>query len=279
MRTGFLSALAMAVVSVINATLIHDHERALENMEKRVDLLKDWDLLNDWDCKPNKEHPFPLVLVHATLAPAGLNWVYHGTRFRRKNYCVFLLSYGQRPLNGLGPIEDSAKELKEFVDKVLMVTKAPQVDMLGHSQGGLMPLYYMKRLDGARNVHKFGALAPATHGSSASGLAILFSLPLLTDVAKFFCPACDQMKTDSKFLKDLFQDGETVPNVPCFMLATTWDTAVTPYNNSFLRSNSPLVKNKTIQEYCNVPVDHSAIFVDLLAFNIMDDSFTPSAGR
>ena len=49
-------------------------------------------------------------------------------------------------------MQDSAVELKQFVAKVRRATGADKVDLVGHSQGTLMPTYYMKFLGGAEFV-------------------------------------------------------------------------------------------------------------------------------
>ena len=41
-------------------------------------------------------------------------------------------------------MQDSAKELAAFVAKVRGSTGAAKVDLIGHSQGTLMPNYYVK---------------------------------------------------------------------------------------------------------------------------------------
>ncbi len=54
----------------------------------------------------------------------------------------------------LSPLEQSAQELSVFVDEVLAATGASKVDIVGHSQGTLMPNYYVKFLGGAAKVDK-----------------------------------------------------------------------------------------------------------------------------
>ncbi|KAG0034131.1 hypothetical protein BGZ82_005859 [Podila clonocystis] len=281
MRTGLISALAIAAVSIVSAAPIHDHKRALENLEKRLSPV------NDWTCKPNAQHLTPLVLVHATFPTAAVNWAYHGTRFTLKGYCVYQLDYGHVPqlpgIGGMDLIENSAEQLKVFVDKVLNATGSSKVDILGHSQGGLMPLYYMKRLGGADKVRKLGALAPATHGTDLSGVVTLGRQINLydpvTSILNKFCAACMQMVYDSSFMQALFADEDTVPGVEYLMLATKYDEVITPYTRSWLRDQNPLVKNKKIQDYCTFDItEHIGMFANSLAFNIMDDFFTPSTG-
>lgn len=113
---------------------------------------------NDWSCRPSAEHPNPLVLVHATMEVPLTNWIYMGPRFVAKGYCAFALTYGQNPkiplLYGVTRMEKSAQELAGFVDKVLNATGADKVDMLGHSQGSVMPRYWMKYLGGATKIRK-----------------------------------------------------------------------------------------------------------------------------
>jgi triacylglycerol lipase len=56
-------------------------------------------------------------------------------------------------------IETGALHLRAFVNKVRRATGAGQVDILGHSQGTLMPNYYAKFLGGAPYLHSYVSLA------------------------------------------------------------------------------------------------------------------------
>ena len=113
-------------------------------------------------------------------------------------YCVFALDYGNR---ATGPIEDSAAQLKTYVDRVLAATGAAKVSMVGHSQGGMMPRYYIKFLGGASKVDDLVGLAPSNHGTS--------NPLLLTPGLSYLCPSCLQQKTGSTFLTRLNAGDET----------------------------------------------------------------------
>src|SRR3984957_11858144 len=85
-------------------------------------------------CKPSAAHPYPVVLVHATFADEGSNWVTLAPLLANAGYCVDAFNYGEPILSvlfgnvdGLGHITQSAEELKTFVNKVLSQTKASQV--------------------------------------------------------------------------------------------------------------------------------------------------------
>lgn len=93
---------------------------------------------NDWNCKPTRDHPRALVLVHGLLGDGFDNWLYMAPRFLAEGYCVFSLTYGQLSnggmFGGLDKMENSAKQLSDYVDKVLAATGTTQVDMFGHSE-------------------------------------------------------------------------------------------------------------------------------------------------
>lgn len=132
---------------------------------------------NDYTCKPSAAHPRPVVLVHGTFGNSVDNWLGLAPYLKNRGYCVFSLDYGQLPgvplFHGLGPVEKSAEQLAAHVDKVLAATGATETDLVGHSQGGMMPRYYLKFLGGAAEVNALVGIAPSNHGTTLSGLTRL----------------------------------------------------------------------------------------------------------
>ncbi|RCG20987.1 alpha/beta fold hydrolase [Sphaerisporangium album] len=212
---------------------------------------------NDWTCAPSAAHPRPVVLVHGTFANMALNWPSLSPGLKRRGYCVFALNYGGTPgavVQGTGDIARSAGQLSAFVDRVLAATGAAKVDIVGHSQGGMMPRYYLKFLGGAAKVRKLVGITPSNHGTSLSGLVALGDLLGITGPIVAACPACGQQIAGSDFLAALNSGGESVPGVAQTVIATRLDEVVTPYTSSFLSGTG--VKNILLQSVC--PLDLSA---------------------
>src|ERR1700750_1485997 len=162
---------------------------------------------NDWSCKPSAAHPRPVVLVHGTFADMSDSWQALSPLLKNNGWCVFALNYGSYAgsgaigVYGTGEIRSSAQELSAFVDKVLTATGAAEVDMVGHSQGGMMPRYYLKFLGGAAKVHTLVGLSPSNHGTTLLGLAILAGF--FPGATGLLCPACEEQIVGSAFLGEL----------------------------------------------------------------------------
>src|SRR5688500_18804138 len=136
---------------------------------------------NHFGCEPSAEHPRPVVLVHGLGATMGTNWGYNSPRLAAAGYCVFALTYGQReeqdnPLyqpGGVERMQKSSRELKAFVAQVLEATGARKVDLIGHSEGTVMPRWYLERRGGVKFVKRFIALTPLWRGTNPAQLADL----------------------------------------------------------------------------------------------------------
>ncbi len=231
-------------------------------------------------CKPSSAHPYPVVLVHATLADEGSNWVTLAPLLANEGYCVYSFNYGATlaslevwpfigpRIDGLGHIESSAAELSSFVNSVLSKTKASKVDLVGHSQGGMMPNYYIKFLGGASKVNELIGLAPSNHGTTLDGLTKFvevfpFASEIIGGLLEFLgAPALPEQEESSAFIKKLFGSGEPVAaGVRYVVIETEHDEVVTPYQHAFLSGSN--VTNILIQSQCpKDPVAHIGMFDD-----------------
>ncbi|MEU3840004.1 alpha/beta fold hydrolase [Streptomyces sp. NPDC028635] len=236
---------------------------------------------NDYSCKPSAAHPRPVVLVHGTLGNSVDNWLGLAPYLEYRGYCVFSLDYGQLPgvpvFHGLGPIDRSAQQLKEFVDGVLTATGAAKADLVGHSQGGMMPRYYLKFLGGAARVNALVGIAPSNHGTTLSGLTQLLPyFPGAADLLNAATPALAQQVVGSDLLTRLNAGGDTVPGVHYTVLATRYDEVVTPYRSQYL--SGPDVKNVLLQDLCPLDLSEHVLvgLTDRIAFHEVANALDPA---
>jgi triacylglycerol esterase/lipase EstA (alpha/beta hydrolase family) len=236
---------------------------------------------NDFSCRPSAQHPRPVVLVHGTFANGSDNWLVLAPYLVDRGYCVFSFDYGmlagESLIGGLGPIADSAGQLAAFTDQVLAATHAAKVDIVGHSQGGMMPRYYLKFLGGAAKVNALVALAPDNHGTTLDGLTAL--LPYFPGAADFLnanTPGLTDQVAGSAFLRTLNAGGDTVPGVHYTVISTIYDEVVTPYTSQAL--SGPDVHNVVLQDLCAVDVsEHVTIgLTDRIAFHEVANALDPA---
>ncbi|MDQ8702747.1 alpha/beta fold hydrolase [Streptomyces sp. LHD-70] len=239
---------------------------------------------NDYDCRPSAAHPRPIVLVHGTFGNSVDNWLGLAPYLVKRGYCVFSLDYGQLPnvplFHGLGPVEKSAEQLDAYVDKVLAATGAREADLVGHSQGGMMPRHYLKFLGGADEVNALVGIAPSNHGTTMSGLTKLLDVfPGAREFVDENTPALTDQIAGSPFLTKLNEGGDTVPGVTYTVIATKYDQVVTPYASQFL--DGPGVTNVLIQDKCAADLsEHVAIgLTDRLAFHEVANALDPEHAK
>ncbi|NUK55581.1 alpha/beta fold hydrolase, partial [Streptomyces lunaelactis] len=230
---------------------------------------------------PSTTHPRPVVLVHGTLGNSVDNWLALAPYLVKRGYCVFSLDYGQLPgvpfFHGLGPIDKSAEQLDTYVDKVLAATGAPEADLVGHSQGGMMPRHYLKFLGGADKVNALIGLAPDNHGTTLSGLTKLLPyFPGAADLLSATTPGLADQMAGSAFLTKLNAGGDTVPGVRYTVISTRYDEVATPYRSQYLAG--PDVRNVLVQDLCSVDLsEHVAIGLwDRIAYHEVANALDPA---
>jgi triacylglycerol lipase len=209
-------------------------------------------------CKPTARHPYPVVLVPGTIIVTTWNVV--APALKRQGYCVYKFNYGNY---GTAEIGQSARKLATFIDAVLAKTHAKKVSIVGHSQGGMMPRYYIKFLHGAGKVDDLIGLSPSNHGTvnpmiAATGLS---------------CPACDEQLAGSAFLAKLNRGSETPGPVDYTVVQTLDDITLVPYTSAFLSGPRSRVTNITIQDACPADfVTHLGIPSDPIALQWIENA-------
>ncbi|MDK1475672.1 alpha/beta fold hydrolase [Streptomyces sp. 549] len=283
---GLLGAVALAVtISLVPAAASAQPAAAptatTTSASTTYTTSKGW---NNWSCKPSAKHPRAVVLVHGTLGNSVDNWLGLAPYLVRRDYCVFSLDYGQLPgvpfFHGLGPVEQSAGQLSAFVDRVLAATGTRKVDIVGHSQGGMMPRHYLKFLGGADKVNALVGIAPSNHGSDVHGLTRLLKLfPGAEKAIGGLAPALSDQIAGSPFLTRLNEGGGTVPGVRYTVIATRYDQVVTPYRTQFL--NEPGVRNVLLQDLCPLNIsEHLAIaLLDRMTWQETANALDPATAR
>lgn len=212
-------------------------------------------------CHPSAAHPYPVILTEGTFASMANSFGAISPDLVNNGYCVYAFNYGQTlPLTGIyatGDIAASARQLASEVSTVLSQTGASKVDIVGWSQGGMMPRYYINNLGGSATVNMLVGLAPSNYGTTLGGLVTdiseLGSLGLVTALLSPTCPACTEQLQGSAFLSGL-NSAPTAAGVQYVVIETAYDEVVTPYTNAFLPAAAN-VRDITLQNQC--PQDHS----------------------
>lgn len=236
-------------------------------------------------CAPSAAHPRPVVLVNGTFANMTDDWSYLGPTLANAGYCVYSTPLGGNPhsvIQTIGPVATSAAQLASFVDSVRTATGSSTVDLVGHSQGGLIAEYYTKFL-GAGKVSTVVGLSPTTHGTTLSGLATLAGFfPGALELVGVACPACADQTPGSAVITRLNTGPIAVPGVRYTIIETRNEFVVTPAGTAaFIRE--PGVRNLWVQDYCwfNL-VDHASLSYDRttaqLVFNALDPAHPRPVG-
>lgn len=252
-------------------------------------------------CVPSRRHPRPVILLHGFAGNMADNMGGIAPFLANDGYCVYALTYGAPSgwiFGGLHDIRRSSmEEFGPFADRVLAETGARQVDVVGHSEGSVMPRWWMRfgrsvHRDGTPKVATMIGVGPATHGADLGGLATqMRTMPLFAGIldvlTRLGCGACDQVLAGSSFLEQLnstsHQQGErfrgpTQPGVRYLMLATTWDNFLVPYSYGFI--DHPTVRNMTVQDVCPVDhADHLGIVFDPVALDVIRNFLDPRGAR
>ena len=230
---------------------------------------------NRWDEPLDPAHPVPVILVHGTAGGAQTNWGTYVPLLTDAGYSVFTLTYGAvehanwpiSALGGMRSIEVSAAEFGEFVEKVLAATGADQVDVVGHSQGTLIPNYWARFLGGEGKIRKYISLAPLWQGTAAldgtkHAMATLRNRLGIDPSLVVPCEALPQMMDGSRFIAAMNPDGHPyLPGIEYTNISTLHDELVRPYTSGQVEGPPGYrVHNIVVQHGCTKDLsDHLGI--------------------
>ncbi|MBF6098544.1 lipase [Nocardia cyriacigeorgica] len=251
---------------------------------------------NDWNCKPTAQHPRPVLLIHGTWMNAYNGFAYMGQPIKDAGFCTFTFNYGRSNLleggglgsvlpgvMGTGYIQDSAKQLAVFVDRVLAATGASEVDIVAHSQGGSMSNWYTKFDGGAAKVKNLITYGATHHGTSLDGIGALgrainnLGIDILGFIEIFVGHAGIQQTIGSDFVNRLNADGDTVAGVDYTIVGSRYDEITNPYDLTFLKPGpGATVRNITLQEGCEQDIsDHLTMMYSPRALSIALNALDP----
>jgi triacylglycerol esterase/lipase EstA (alpha/beta hydrolase family) len=233
---------------------------------------------NDFDCRPPKRHPHPVVLAHGLMATQAVNWQTISPFLANRGFCVFTLTYGRIEGNelpgiyapgGLERMQLSARELKRFVNRVLRRTGARKVDIVGHSEGSLMPNYYVRFLDGAKRVDDYVGLTTLWDGTNLAAAGELMAVgrqfgwsDAAVELFAPLCRSCLDFAANSEFMEKMNAGGVAEPGVTYTNIVTRYDELVIPYTSGLMEPG-PNVTNVVVQDHCELDLaEHLAVAAD-----------------
>jgi triacylglycerol lipase len=112
----------------------------------------------------------PVLLIHGYLATRGSLHLL-GRYLADRGHIVFSYPLGF-PVN-MGDIRDSAGLIARKVESIVAQTGVTEIDVVGHSLGGLVGLYYLKRLGGRHRVRRLIMLGTPTQGTWSALLGLV----------------------------------------------------------------------------------------------------------
>lgn len=194
----------------------------------------------------NSPYP-PVILLQGFMGSSGVLKPLE-KYLNERNWNVILLDLGYFNIRD---IRESAERLLYEVERILDQYSDrfnfKQVDIVAHSMGGLIALYYIKQLGGHRLVRKLVSLGTPFRGTWAAILGIAaFGL---------FSKGIWQLHPRSDFLKKLRSDFEHMNKVEILSIAAQYDSLIPP-ESCFLKGANNRI----------LPLGHAGLIMDERVF-------------
>jgi triacylglycerol lipase len=194
---------------------------------------------------PSAVPRYPVVIVAGTYASGPIADVAYAPLVARLANDGYPVSIFDLPNLGLDDIAITARTLRQHVNGVLAGSGAAKVNLVGHSQGGLVARYYVKYLGGDATVESLISLGSPHYGTIEANIAA-FLLGFGTCLGVI---SCQQMAIGSDFLNDLNAGPDQIGDVRYTNITTTLDQIVIPHTNGHL-VNDRRNLNVTVQTQC-----------------------------
>ncbi|MFC3500368.1 lipase family alpha/beta hydrolase [Micromonospora krabiensis] len=199
------------------------------------------------------------VIVVGGLSGVAIAYEPLAARLRADGFRVYVY---QLPGLGLGDIPTSARAFAGYVAQVRAATGATTVDLVAHSEGGLVSRYYLKRLGGTPAVARYVSLGTPQYGTYVANILQFLGLGSCAGVV-----ACQQMTIGSAFLGDLNDGDDTPGSVRYTTVRTVQDELVRPTQNATLADGAT---NVLIQSYCPLRVvGHLGLVLDGTTYTVI----------
>jgi triacylglycerol esterase/lipase EstA (alpha/beta hydrolase family) len=182
----------------------------------------------------DERHP-PVLLIHGYLGTRGSMYILE-RRLNDDGICVFSFNLGS--LN-VRDIRTSAFLIHRKIESILAQTPVKKIDIVGHSMGGLIGLYFVKKLGGHEKVRKLVMMGTPVRGTWAAMIGVV--------TAGLVSASAWQLLPNSRFLKELAA-GALPPNVQYFTIAAQRDWLCPP-------RSTPLDGAEAL----TVPLGHSSL--------------------
>jgi Predicted acetyltransferases and hydrolases with the alpha/beta hydrolase fold len=188
-------------------------------------------------CEQGVDHP-PVLLIHGFLGTRGSLHLLE-RRLTQMGHLVLTYRLG---LLHTGDICESAALIARKIESIAAQTPLHRMDIVGHSMGGLVGLYYLKRLGGRRRVRRLVMLGTPTSGTWSALLGV--------GVAPF-ARASLQLLPDSAFLRELEQ-GSLPEGIEVISVVGERDR-LAPAGTTYLEG----------VRHISVPTNHAGLLVDV----------------
>lgn len=159
-------------------------------------------------------HP-PVLLIHGFLGTRGSMFVIE-QRLQRDGFAV--ISFNLGVLN-VRDIRASALLIHRKVEQIIKQSGVHRIDIVGHSMGGLIGLYYIKHLGGESRVRRMVMLGTPARGTWAALLGVA--------TMGLFSASSWQLLPGSNFLQEL-HDGPLPHGVEFFTISAERDWLCPP---------------------------------------------------